>query len=198
MAPGIDLALIEEAADRAPRSVVRENTRQRRGGAHRVDATDREVTMRVHSIWSAAVVAFASALALTGAARADHIDGNIGTSQAPPSVLVQPTQPSVVVQPGQPAVIVQPAQPSTVVVPATQIVQAEDIEANEVRAQTVYANKIRASEVRGAIHQTAKVKLDNAADIKAPTVVGAVIYADTIKAHAVIADHIYVRELDRR
>jgi hypothetical protein len=43
------------------------------------------------------------------------------------------------------------------------------------------------------------VKLDGSVkDLKAPTVVASVLYADTIKAHKVIADHIYVREIDRR
>ena len=79
------------------------------------------------------------------------------------------------------------------------MVQAEDLEANEVRAHTIYANKIEASEIRGTIHQTAKVKLDSSVtDLKTPTVVASLLYADTIKAHTVIADHIFVRELDRR
>ena len=35
-------------------------------------------------------------------------------------------------------------------------------------------------------------------DIKAPEVVASVIYADEIKAHSVIADNIYVKNLRRR
>ena len=95
--------------------------------------------------------------------------------------------------------ILQPGQSGTVVAPTPQMVQAEDLEANEVRAHTIYANKIQASEIRGTIHQTAKVKLDSSVtDLKTPTVVASLLYADTIKAHTVIADHIFVRELDRR
>jgi hypothetical protein len=53
--------------------------------------------------------------------------------------------------------------------------------------------------IRGAIHQTGKVKVGNGrGDIKTPSVVAAIVYADSIKAHTVTADHIYVRELDRR
>jgi len=79
------------------------------------------------------------------------------------------------------------------------MVQAENLEANEVRAQTIYANKIEASEIQGSIHQTAKVKLDGSVrDMRVPTVVASVLYADTIKAHRVVADHIFVRELERR
>jgi hypothetical protein len=153
--------------------------------------------MRGRSKWCAAVVAVVPIIALAGAARADHINGNGGFgTQTPGSVVVQPPPP-VVVQPGQ-LVVVQSGQPSTMVVPA-QMVQAEDLEANEVRAQTIYANKIQASEVRGAIHQTGKVKLDRTVtDLRAPTVVASVLYADTIKAHRVMADHIFVRDLERR
>jgi hypothetical protein len=117
------------------------------------------------------------------------------------SVVVQPGQSGgVVVQPGQSgSVVVQPGGSRTVVTPAPQMVQAEDLEANEVRAQTIYANKIEASEIRGTIHQTGKVKLDRSVtDLKAPTVVASLLYADTIKAHTVIADHIFVRDLERR
>ena len=117
------------------------------------------------------------------------------------SVVVQPGQSgSVVVQPGQSgSVVVQPGQSATVVAPAPQMVQAEDLEANEVRAQTIYANKIEASDIRGSIHQTGKVKLHSSVtDLKTPTVVASILYADTIKAHTVIADHIFVRDLERR
>jgi hypothetical protein len=117
------------------------------------------------------------------------------------SVVVQPGQSGgVVVQPGQAgSVVVQPGPSRTVATPAPQMVQAEDLEANEVRAQTIYANKIEASEIRGTIHQTGKVKLDSSVtDLKAPTVVASLLYADTIKAHTVIADHIFVRDLERR
>jgi hypothetical protein len=150
--------------------------------------------MRARNMWYAAALA-AIPVALTGSAQADHINANTQTSG---SVVIQPAQPPVVIQPGQ-SVVVQPGPNATVVAPGPQMVQAEDLEANEVRAQTIYANKIEASEIQGSIHQTAKVKLDGSVrDMRVPTVVASVLYADTIKAHRVVADHIFVRELERR
>ena len=144
-------------------------------------------------------------------------------TQQYPMTTSQPALPPVVVQPGQ-QVIVAPAQPGTVVAapgtvvtapgtvvtaPATvaqpsvmqapQMVQAEDLQANEVRAQTIYANKIEAPDVQGTIHQTGTVKLDSSVrDLTTPTVNASIVYADTIKAHRVVADHIFVRDLQRR
>lgn len=171
-------------------------------------------------VWRATILAVTPVLALTGAARANHIRAGFADETQPPGSVViqqtpqtttQPALPPVVVQPGQ-QVIVQPAQPGTVVtapgtlvtqptvvVQAPQMVQAEDLEANEVRAQTIYANKIEATDVQGTIHQTGTVKLDKSVrDLRAPTVVASLLYADTIKAHRVIADHIFVRDLQRR
>ena len=77
---------------------------------------------------------------------------------APAPVVVSPGQ-SVVVQPapsGQPVVV----QSGTVTVPASQIVQADALEATEVRAQTIYANRIQSNEIRGTIHQSGGVKID--------------------------------------
>jgi hypothetical protein len=34
--------------------------------------------------------------------------------------------------------------------------------------------------------------------MRAATVVASMVYADTIKAHRVVANHIFVRELERR
>jgi len=83
------------------------------------------------------------------------------------------------------------------VVPAT--LQADEIKANEVRAQTIYANKIKASQVQGMVHQTKGVKIKHAkGDIKVPQVQAGTIYADEIKADSVIADNIYVRDMDRK
>ena len=148
--------------------------------------------MRARNLWYAAALAAIPVIDVTGSAQADHING-----QTSGSVVIQPAQPPVVIQPGQ-SVVVQPGPNATVVAPGPQTVQAEDLEANEVRAQTIYANKIEASEIRGSIHQTAKVKLDGSVrDLKAPTVVASVLYADTIKAHRVIADNIFVREIER-
>jgi hypothetical protein len=83
------------------------------------------------------------------------------------------------------------------VVPAS--LQADDIVAREVRAQTIYANKIKASRVDGMVHQTKGVKIKHAkGDIKVPQVQAGTIYADEIKADLVIADNIYVRDMDRK
>jgi len=83
------------------------------------------------------------------------------------------------------------------VVPAT--LQADEIKAHEVRAQTIYANKIKASQVQGMVHQTKGVKIKHAkGDIKVPQVQAGTIYADEIKADSVIADNIYVRDMDRK
>jgi hypothetical protein len=162
--------------------------------------------MKARIAW-AAVVALMPVLAVSGAARADHINNGFASEVRPPgSVVIHPAQatpplPPVVVQPGQSIIVQQSGQPAlaTVVQPSPRTIQAEDLEANEVRAHTIYANKIEASEIHGAIHPTAKVRLDGSvSDLKAATVVTSLLYADTIKAHRVIADHIFVRELERR
>jgi hypothetical protein len=85
----------------------------------------------------------------------------------------------------------------TVPVPATQTLQADEIKAGTVRANTIYANKIEADEVRGAVHQTKGVKVkDSEGKIQAPEVSASIIYADEITANTVIADTIYVRDME--
>jgi hypothetical protein len=80
-----------------------------------------------------------------------------------------------------------------------QIVEAEALEATEVHAQMIYANRIQSPDIHGTIHQTGGVRMDRSVkDLKAPTVTASVLYADTIKADRVIADQIYVREIERR
>lgn len=60
------------------------------------------------------------------------------------------------------------------------------------------ANKLEADEVRGAVHQTRGLKVnDSQGKIKALEVAASVIYADEISANTVVADTIYVRELKR-
>src|SRR5262249_42064374 len=73
--------------------------------------------------------------------------GPVVVAPPPQPVVVPPAPAPVVVAPGQ-AVVVQPAQPGTVVATAPQVVQADDLQANEVRAQTIYANKIQSPEIR--------------------------------------------------
>jgi hypothetical protein len=149
--------------------------------------------MITHSVRALILTALVLPLALEGAARASDLQ------VAQSSVVVEPAPaPEIVVRPPAPTVVVAPP-PAPAAPPAiVQMLQAEDIKANEVRANTIYANTIEASEITGAVHQTSKVKLRSGrGDIKAPSVVASVIYADKIKAHTVIADHIYVRHLDR-
>jgi hypothetical protein len=170
--------------------------------------------MRARHAWAT----LAALIAMAGPAAADHINGSFAAESrssgsavirpAPaatlPPVVVQPGQPIIVQQPGQPAPpappapVVRPAPPALVVQPGAQMIQAEDLEANEVRANTIYANKIEAREIQGAIHPAAEVRLGGSvSDIKAATVVASILYADTIKAHRVVADHIYVQEIER-
>src|SRR5262249_50425164 len=136
---------------------------------------------RAIAVWGAVTVA----ALMTGCA--DRRESFSRESQAPvvKAHVVVESPPPVVIQPGQQVVVGAP-QTQTVVTSNSQIVQADDLVANEVRAQTIYANKIRAPEIRGAIHQTGEVKIDHSVrDLKAPTVVASVIYADTITAHRV-------------
>jgi hypothetical protein len=116
--------------------------------------------------------------------------------------VVVPAGQTLVVQPGQ-SIVLAPGQPATVVTGAPgasgPVIQAEDLEATEVRARTIYANKIESPMIQGAIYQTGGVKFSGSvADIKGPTFTASVIYADTIKADRVFADQIFVREVKRR
>jgi hypothetical protein len=162
-----------------------------------------------------ALVAVPAFAVLTGSASAADVNVIVPRESAP--VVIEPSQPaysppysygqpsyappappSVVVQPSQPSVIVQPPA-STPALAAPETILAEDIRANQVRARTIYANKIRAREVLGAIHQTDKVDVGKGRhDIKAPMVTASVIYADEIRADSVMAEHIFVRDLDRK
>jgi hypothetical protein len=129
------------------------------------------------------------ALAIPGGAWANHVRIEVsGDAQpAPPGVIYAPSGATVVVPPSQ----------TPVAVPQT--LQADEIRAHQVRASAIYANKIQADEVRGVVYQTRGVKIhDTRGDIRAPEVTASVIYADEIKANSVVADAIYVRELQRR
>ncbi len=91
---------------------------------------------------------------------------------------------------------VETPAPSAVPMPT---LQADEIRAGLVRAHTIYANRIEADEVRGAIVQSRGVKVsDSRGKLKAPEVAASVIYADRIDANTVVADTIYVRDLERR
>ena len=93
----------------------------------------------------------------------------------------------------------QPPAPPTSVPAASQTLHADHITALQVRADTIYANKIEADNIQGQIHQTKDVKVGKTSGkIKAPEVAAAVIYAEEITANSVVAQNIYVRDLDRR
>ena len=81
-----------------------------------------------------------------------------------------------------PALVAPPA----VVVPApapAQTLQVDEIKAGVVRANIIYANRLEADEVRGAVHQTRGLKVnDSQGKIEAPEVAASVIYADEISA----------------
>jgi hypothetical protein len=93
-----------------------------------------------------------------------------------------------------PGVVAPPPVPTP-----PQTLQAEEIKADVVRANVIYANKLRADQIRGTVYQGRQVKVsDSQGRIRAPEVVASVIYADEISANTVVADQVYVRELDRR
>jgi hypothetical protein len=102
----------------------------------------------------------------------------------------------VKVQGAPPSVVVPP---TPAVTPGPQTLQADSIKADTVRASIIYANKIEADRVLGAVHQSKGIKVKNSeGKIEAPQVAAGVIYADEIKANTVMAETIYVRNLDRR
>jgi hypothetical protein len=122
---------------------------------------------------------------------------------APTTVTVVPAPSPVTQVPG--TVTVVPAPPSTVVIPAPtttvataqQILHAEQIRAQVVRANTIYANRIETDQVKGVIHHTDSVKVNApAGEMVGPDVTASVIYADAISANSVVADHVYVRDLE--
>jgi hypothetical protein len=117
---------------------------------------------------------------------ASHVKIEVAPQHAPPITRQAPGSTTVVVP-----------SPPTAQVP--QSLNAEQIKANVVRADTIYANRIEADEVRGQIHQTSSVKIgDTSGDVTAPEVSAAVIYADEITANAIVAQHVYVRDLRRK
>ena len=74
---------------------------------------------------------------------------------------------------------------------------AEQIRAGVVRANTIYANRIEADRVQGVIHHTGSVKVNApSGEIVGSDVATSVIYADSIAANSVLADNIYVRDLE--
>jgi hypothetical protein len=97
------------------------------------------------------------------------------------------------------SVTVPPGVAARTFAPVPSTIQADDIEAHQVRARTIYANRIEADQVQGVVHQSTGIRVeDTDGDVEAPDVAAGVIYADEIKANSVAADHIFVRDLSRR
>jgi hypothetical protein len=102
-----------------------------------------------------------SSLGLADQVRAEQgrLNGDSAQTFTAEPVVAQPPSGPLVVQspvpgppppPGTPVIV--PSPPTVVVPPSIpQVLQADDIEASEVRAHTVYANKIKASQIQGAV-----------------------------------------------
>ena len=97
-----------------------------------------------------------------------------------------------------PSTVVVPAPTATVAVAAQPVLRAEQIRAQVVRAGTIYANRIETDQVKGAVHHAGTVAVNppTSGEILGPDVTASVIYADAISANAVVADHVYVRDLE--
>ena len=128
--------------------------------------------MRRRELLITAATGLATAALPMGWAAADHV--RIGGSAQPPAPPSAPPAPS-------------------------QTLHADQITALQIRADTIYANKIEADNIQGQIHQTKDVKVGQTrGHIKAPEVIASVIYAEEISANSVVAQNVYVRELQRR
>jgi hypothetical protein len=113
-----------------------------------------------------------------------------------PAPTVAPAPATVTVVP-PPSTVVIPAPSPSNMVPAQQTMHAEQIRAGVVRANTIYANRIEADRVQGVIHHTSSVKVNApSGEIVGSDVATSVIYADAIAANSVLADNIYVRDLE--
>src|SRR6185437_4600729 len=90
-----------------------------------------------------------------------------------------------------PAVVVAPNAPPPPPAGVTVVTPAPD----PTPAQSLRANKIEADDIRGTVHQSQRVKIeDSEGKLKAPEVVASVIYADSINANSVVANEIYVQK----
>jgi hypothetical protein len=94
--------------------------------------------------------------------------------------------------------VVVPSTTSQVVtVPAGQTLRAEQIRAQVVRANTIYANRIETDQVKGVVHYTSTIAPGApSGEVVGSDVTASVIYADAIAANSVVADHVYVRDLE--
>ena len=103
--------------------------------------------------------------------------------------------PPPIANPGLPMAMQQVAPPEPTPSPR-HIVQADAIEAAEVRADTIYANRIKAREINGTVHRQPDMPLRTQGQMGVPSVVASTIYANRIDAGTVTAANIYVREIE--
>jgi hypothetical protein len=123
------------------------------------------------------------------------------TVPAPPAgtvtVIPAPTTvaPTTVVVPG--TTVIPGTTQQVVTVPAGQTLRAEQIRAQVVRANTIYANRIETDQVKGVVHYTNTIATGApAGEMVGSDVAASVIYADAIAANSIVADHVYVRDLE--
>ena len=147
---------------------------------------------------------------------ADHVRFVPQPSTATPATVTVVPAPTTVIPatvpfppPGTVTVVTPPTTvaPSTVVVPGTtqhvltvpvgQTLRAEQIRAQVVRASTIYANRIETDQVKGVVHHTNTIATGApAGEIVGSDVTASVIYADAIAATSIVADNVYVRDLE--
>jgi hypothetical protein len=164
-------------------------------------------------VFVSASLGLAALVLPVGRAVADHVRvvPQVGVVYTPPvvvtpgsSMTVVPAPSSVTTVPGSvtvvpaPSTVVIPAPSTVVAVPGQQILRADQIRAHQVRATTIYANRIEADQVKGAIHHATRVRVDapKSGEIVGPDVAASVIYADSIAANSIVADNVYVRDLE--
>jgi hypothetical protein len=110
------------------------------------------------------------------------------------SVSLNSPPPPAVVNAGPPMAMQQVAPPEPAPSPL-HIVQADAIQAAEVRADTIYANRINAKQINGTVHRQPDMPLRTQGRMGVPSVVASTIYANRIDAGTVTAANIYVREI---
>jgi hypothetical protein len=114
---------------------------------------------------------------------------------APPAATVTVVPAPTTVAPSP--VVIQGTAQHVVTVPAGQTLRAEQIRAHVVRAGTIYANRIETDQVKGVVHHTNTIATGaSAGEVVGPDVSASVIYADAIAANSIVADHVYVRDLE--
>jgi hypothetical protein len=139
----------------------------------------------------------AGALAVPAArSAADHVRfAPQPSAGAPATVTVVPAPAPVTVVPAPSTVVIPSTQ--QIVAPAQQTLRAQQIRASVVRAHTIYANRIETDQVKGVVHHTPTIAVGApAGEVVGSDVAASVIYADAIAANSIVADHVYVRDLE--